>query len=230
MAGYWRTGGHDQPSEPDRPERLEQQADKARGYGYIDPETISDVELLSFLGVSNWDEYEAGDRSDEPAGLDEYEPPERRVHPDAGQEQAQADEPKADEAADAPTEVEQPENTKPWRTIAEETGEAKSFHSYSAAKRELGSIEGTELHHIVEQSQVKPERSGFSVVRINSTDNLTRIATEKHREISAFYSSKPPGFDSAVRNSLNGESWDTQYDFGSRALDRVFDEGDDDDD
>jgi hypothetical protein len=228
VSGYWRTGGHDDAREHDRPERLDRQADKGHGYGHIDPDTISDESLLSFFGVKSWDEYIERHQSDDPIDLDDYEPPDRRDRPAA--EQERRDVPTAEKTTDSPVEVEQPESTKPWRTIAEEIGQQKEYRSYSAAKRELGSIEGTELHHIVEQSQIKPERSGLSVERVNSADNLTRIPVEKHREISAFYSSKPPGFDSKVRDSLNGESWDTQYDFGSRALDRVFDEGDDDDD
>jgi hypothetical protein len=66
MAGYWRAGGHDEPSEPDRPQqRLEQQTDKGHGYGHIDPDRISDKELLSFFGLRSWDEYIERHQSDD---------------------------------------------------------------------------------------------------------------------------------------------------------------------
>lgn len=138
-------------------------------------------------------------------------------------EQSDAEEPA--EAVD-----DQPDKPRPWRTIADEEGEVRAFHSYSAAKRGLGSVQGHEIHHIVEQSQTNPNRSGFDVERVNTTDNLTRIPEDKHRAISAQYSSKAFGADETMRNSLNGEPWNEQYDHGSRMLDMVFGKDEDDDD
>jgi hypothetical protein len=70
------------------------------------------------------------------------------------------------------TPISKPASARPWETVAEEHGGPQSFPSYSAAKRHLGSRPGQDLHHIVEQSQAKPDRSDFSVERINTTDNL----------------------------------------------------------
>jgi hypothetical protein len=109
-----------------------------------------------------------------------------------------------------------------WLTIAEETGEVRSFPSFKAAKEALGNVPGTELHHIVEQSQGKLTRSGFPIERINSTDNLTRIPIDVHRDISAHYSRLMPGSTTRLRDALNGKSWDYQTDIGRDVLDRAM--------
>jgi hypothetical protein len=102
--------------------------------------------------------------------------------------------------------------------VAEEVGH-QVFSSFSAAKRALGSRPGHELHHIVERSQVLDTRSGFSRERINTTDNLVWVPVEVHRRISADYSRKVAGTTQTLRDSLNGASWDEQYDAGRMALD-----------
>lgn len=109
-----------------------------------------------------------------------------------------------------------------WRTIAEEIGEVRSFPSFEAAKRELGGVRGTEIHHIVEQSQALEHRSGFSMERINTTDNLTRLPEAIHRSISGYFSSKPFGSEERVRDALNGRSWEEQYKFGQETLDDLW--------
>lgn len=109
-----------------------------------------------------------------------------------------------------------------WQTVAEQQGAAKPYPSYSAAKRELGSNPGQELHHIVEQCQAKPERSDFDVERINTTDNFVWLPTKTHRKITAFYARKPPGMDTPLRDTLNGMSWDEQYRRGRRAVTRAL--------
>jgi hypothetical protein len=109
---------------------------------------------------------------------------------------------------DALAAYDHPKTIRRWRTIAEETGEVTSFPSHRAAKHQLGTEPGTEIHHIVEQAQAKPERSGFDVARINTTDNLTRIPIEVHRQISADYSRKVPNIGIPLRDMLDGEPWD----------------------
>jgi hypothetical protein len=64
--------------------------------------------------------------------------------------------------------------------------------SPEAAKREIGSRHGHESHHVVEQSQASPARSGFPVERINTTDNLAWLPVAVHRRVSARYSRKEP--------------------------------------
>lgn len=121
-----------------------------------------------------------------------------------------------------------PEQVTP-KTVAEEEGGVRSFPSFTAAKRALGRRPGHELHHIVEQSQSKDHRSGFSAERINTTDNLIFLPVEVHRRITRFYASKPLGGDSTRRDSLNGTSWDHQYRRGMRAVRRAL-RGEDQDD
>lgn len=114
-----------------------------------------------------------------------------------------------------------------WQTIEEEIGELKSWSSYKSARNELGTVEGTEIHHIVEQSQGEPKRAQFDVARINTSDNMTRLPKDVHTNISALYSSRPPGFEVKVRDWLGGKDWDFQYDYGCRVIDNEMRRHDD---
>lgn len=203
VAGYWRGGGHDEPGESERPERPEQEGERRPRLGEIDENTISDKELLSFFGVKSWDELDRA-RSEQ-LDPDEYEPPGQPQEPGSADEPVETDQ--------------QPEQTRLWRTIAEETGEVKSYPSYSAARRDLGSVPDTELHHVVEQCQGMPERTGFSVEQINTTDNIARIPTEVHRKVSGHYGRHIPGTTETLRNSLNGTPWEYQTEVGRDVLD-----------
>lgn len=203
MAGDWRPGGHEAPGEHDRPERPERQADGERRLGDLDESKISDKSLLSFFGYKNWDDWlRAQEQSDDdPLDDDPLEP-------------AEGDQ--------------EPERERAWKSIAEEHGEVKSYHSYSAAKRDLGSVEGMEIHHVVEQGQAGPSRSGFGVERINTTDNMTRIPEEAHRRISGHYSRHIPGTTETLRDALNGASWEYQTEVGREVLDKYMEEHGDD--
>lgn len=106
------------------------------------------------------------------------------------------------------------------RTIAQEAGVIRAFVSWAAAKNALGSTKANPIHHIVEQCQAG--RSGFSLTRLNSTDNLTRLTKAQHDVISAYYSSKPLGFPAKVRDTLNGKSFEEQLDFGLEVVDKVL--------
>ncbi|MGI8311025.1 hypothetical protein [Saccharopolyspora hattusasensis] len=105
----------------------------------------------------------------------------------------------------------------------------RSFPSFSAAKRALGPKPGHELHHIVEQSQSKQHRSGFSTERINTTDNMIWLPVPVHRRISARYSRKLRDSDMTLRDAMNGMGWDEQHTRGLRAVRRAFKEVQDDD-
>jgi hypothetical protein len=108
--------------------------------------------------------------------------------------------------------------------VAEEAGGVRSFPSCSAAKRHLGSREGQELHHIVEQSQVKPERSDFLTERINTTDNFVWLPVAVHKRVSAEYSTKVEGSGITLRDALNGTSWERQYKRGVREVNQAWKE------
>lgn len=113
----------------------------------------------------------------------------------------------------------EPETGRGWRTITEEIGEQKSWSSFDAAKKDLGSVPGTDLEHIVEQCQAKPERSGFDVTQINSSDNLTRIRKDLNAAKAAEYSKLLPDGTETLRDSLNGAPWEEQYETGCDILD-----------
>lgn len=121
-----------------------------------------------------------------------------------------------------PCQISKPTTGQPWQTVADEHNGPRSFPSYSAAKRQLGSRPGQELHHIVEQSQAKPDRSGFSVERINTTDNLAWLPRPVHKQVSADYSRVVQGTNRTLRDNLNGTDWDDQYRRGVRAVNRAF--------
>lgn len=119
-------------------------------------------------------------------------------------------------------ETDKPEG-RAWRTLTEEFGESREFRTFDAARnasiKEYGPRPDQDLHHIVERSQEKPTRSGFPAERIHSSDNLTWIDHGVHKEISKRYSRIIPGGDEVLRNALNGEPWEDQYDLGCEILD-----------
>jgi hypothetical protein len=107
------------------------------------------------------------------------------------------------------------------QTIADEGGQVQSFDSFGQAKSSLGTNPGEDIHHVVEQCQCNASRSGFTPQQVNSTDNLVRLPRGVHDEISAYYSSRPPGFSTTVRNALNGMSWQEQWNFGIDVVQRA---------
>lgn len=104
---------------------------------------------------------------------------------------------------------------------ADEVVECTKFRSFRALKKYLGDPgldnlgRKKEWHHIVEQCQAKAKRSGFDVSDINQVSNIMATPKDVHKEISKFYSSSP-GFANGktVRDWLNGQSFEAQYEFG----------------
>jgi hypothetical protein len=80
---------------------------------------------------------------------------------------------------------------------------------------------GYNIHHIVEQT---PARTGegefrFPESMINSPDNLVRIPTLKHWEITGWYAKKNPEFgDLSPRDYLRDKDWSERVRVGHRAL------------
>jgi RHS repeat-associated protein len=107
------------------------------------------------------------------------------------------------------------------RTIASEVGAVQTFGSFRQAKNALSSQAGKDIHHVVEQCQAKVSRSGFSTAQINSTDNLVRLNSEVHDQVSAFYSSSVPA-GGTFRDSLNGLPFKEQYEIGIDVIQRVL--------
>lgn len=80
---------------------------------------------------------------------------------------------------------------------------------------------GYNIHHVVEQT---PARTGegefkFPESTINSPDNLVRIPTLKHWEITSWYATPNPEFgDLSPRDYLRDKDWSERVRVGHRAL------------
>ena len=80
---------------------------------------------------------------------------------------------------------------------------------------------GYDIHHIVEQTAA--ERDGYPRMLIDDKDNLVRIPTLKHREITAWYQTKNKEFGLvSPREYLRGKTWEERKRIG---LDALIDHG-----
>jgi RHS repeat-associated protein len=78
-----------------------------------------------------------------------------------------------------------------------------------------------QYHHIVEQCQQYYWRAGFDPVWIYNTENTIVLSVTDHEKVSIFYSEihrEITGTDMRVRDWLNGQSFEDQYNFGLWAL------------
>ncbi len=76
---------------------------------------------------------------------------------------------------------------------------------------------GTEVHHIVEQTAAM--RSGFSRSQIDHPDNLVRISTLRHWQVTGWYQQPEARFAGLTpRQYLQGKSWSEKYQVGLTAL------------
>lgn len=76
---------------------------------------------------------------------------------------------------------------------------------------------GFDNHHIVEQTPARQD--GFPESRIRGPDNVVRIPTYRHWEITAWYATKNPKFGGlSPRDFLRGQSWETRMEVGKEAL------------
>lgn len=76
---------------------------------------------------------------------------------------------------------------------------------------------GTDIHHIVEQTQAR--REGFPELVINSADNLVKVSTFKHWLITAWYQKPQEELGGlSPREYLRDKNWDTKYRMGIHAL------------
>ncbi len=99
---------------------------------------------------------------------------------------------------------------------SDEVVQVTKFSSFKALKEYLGDPgKDKQWHHIVEQCQAKATRSNFDVTDINKVSNVKATPNDVHKDISAFYSSKQPFTNGkTVRDWLNGQSYEIQYEFG----------------
>lgn len=76
---------------------------------------------------------------------------------------------------------------------------------------------GTHVHHINEQKAARDD--GFSRSLIDAPDNLVRIPTLRHREITSWYQTRSEEFGGlSPRDWLRGKSWDERTRVGLDAL------------
>jgi hypothetical protein len=76
---------------------------------------------------------------------------------------------------------------------------------------------GYDIHHIVEQTPADNE--GYTRDVIDGRDNLVRVPTLKHWEITGWYARKDEAFGmKSPREYLRGKSWDEKMAMGKKAL------------
>lgn len=76
---------------------------------------------------------------------------------------------------------------------------------------------GYDIHHIVEQTQA--ENEGYSRDLIDGRENLVRVPTLKHWEITGWYARENEGLGmKSPREYLRGKSWDEKMTMGKKAL------------
>jgi hypothetical protein len=74
-----------------------------------------------------------------------------------------------------------------------------------------------DIHHIVEQTPA--EQEGFSRDLIDSSENLVRIPTLKHWQVTGWYTKANEDFGGlSPRSFLRGKDWDTRMRVGRDAL------------
>jgi hypothetical protein len=99
------------------------------------------------------------------------------------------------------------------------------IHSYLDAPRSLDELHaavsqpeaGYDIHHIVEQTPA--EKEGYSRVLIDGRENLVRVPTLKHWEITRWYATRNEAFGmQSPRDYLRGKSWNEKQRIGHQAL------------
>jgi hypothetical protein len=81
----------------------------------------------------------------------------------------------------------------------------------------LSPLDGYNIHHIVEQTPAGDD--GFSDDLIDGPENLVRIPTLRHWQITTWFQTGNDEFDGlSPREYLRGESWDERMRIGKYAL------------
>lgn len=91
----------------------------------------------------------------------------------------------------------------------------KSLEELQAAVQT--SRDGTDVHHIVEQSSARNDK--FPESQIQDPDNLVRIPTLKHWELNAWYEKSNKDYGGQTpRQYVKGKDWDTRQQVGLAGL------------
>ena len=103
------------------------------------------------------------------------------------------------------------------------SSEFKALKNQSAFFKEFGSAgKNREWHHIVEQRKANVDK--FGAENIFNTPNTVEVDKSLNRRIGEYYSSKDPfvSGNQTVREWLNSKSYEEQYEFGMRTLQRFL--------
>jgi hypothetical protein len=73
-------------------------------------------------------------------------------------------------------------------------------------------------HHIVEQHQGNLQK--FGPEALHNTENVISIDAKTHTRISAWYSSKPEGWNMTIRQWMGQQSYEAQREYGLSVLRR----------
>jgi hypothetical protein len=94
----------------------------------------------------------------------------------------------------------------------------RAFKSFRAFKTAMGSAgEGKSWHHIIEQHAGNVKR--FGAEALHNTENVIKVESKLHTEISAYYSSRQPDTGNmVVREWLRTQSYEQQRAFGLKIL------------
>lgn len=95
----------------------------------------------------------------------------------------------------------------------------RAFKSFNDFKDAMGSAgNGKQWHHIVEKHQRNLMR--FGPEALHNTENVIPLDEAIHTRVSAWYSSKPPGWNMTVREWVSQQSYEAQREYGLSVLRR----------
>lgn len=95
----------------------------------------------------------------------------------------------------------------------------RAFKSFNDFKDAMGSAgKGKQWHHIVEKHQRNVTRFGSEA--LHNTENIIPLDEAIHTRVSAWYSSKPQGWNMTVREWVSQQSYEAQREYGLSILRR----------
>ncbi len=94
---------------------------------------------------------------------------------------------------------------------------SRAFQSFDDFKDVMGPAgKGKQWHHIVEQHKGNLKR--FGPEALHNTENVIPLQETTHKKISAWYSTKPPGWNKTIREWVSEQSYEAQRDYGLYVL------------
>jgi hypothetical protein len=94
---------------------------------------------------------------------------------------------------------------------------SRAFQSFDEFKDFMGPAgKGKQWHHILEQHKGNLKR--FGPEALHNTENVIPLNETTHKKISAWYSTKPPGWNKTIREWVSEQSYEAQRDYGLYVL------------